>query len=171
VKEEWRPVVGHEGAYEVSDQGRVRSLDHFRMQTGPHGELVQRFYPGKILRPSVSTKAGHVGVSLRRKTFHVHALVLAAFVGPRPVGQETLHLNHVGADNRLVNLRYGTRSENSRMTYAPGGPGARTHCKRGHAFGPDNVQPYMAKIGVRTCRKCQHIWLAARRAAKKAAQV
>jgi len=35
-------------------------------------------------------------------------------------GHEVLHLNHTPADNRLINLRYGTRSENLRMDYAAG---------------------------------------------------
>lgn len=50
----------------------------------------------------------------------MHLLVLAAFVGPRPEGCESLHLNHFPWDNRLVNLRYGTRSENIRMDYEAG---------------------------------------------------
>ena len=42
-KENWKPVVGFEGLYEVSDQGRVRSLNRVRSNG--------RFYPGKILSP------------------------------------------------------------------------------------------------------------------------
>jgi hypothetical protein len=50
----------------------------------------------------------------------VHRLVLLAFVGPCPAGHEVLHLNHQPADNRLENLRYGTRSENIAMDWAVG---------------------------------------------------
>jgi hypothetical protein len=42
----------------------------------------------------------------------VHKLVLLAFVGPNPPKYECLHANGDPADNRLVNLRWGTRSEN-----------------------------------------------------------
>ena len=54
----------------------------------------------------------------------VHQLVLEAFVGKRPVVTGTLvdvlHLNGVPYDNRLENLRYGTRSENLKQDYATG---------------------------------------------------
>jgi len=168
--EKWLPVVGYEGAYEVSDQGRVRSIDRYITQKSAGGGLITRLYKGRLLKPAKSTRSGHVGVSLRSKTYHVHTLVLRTFVGPPPAGLECLHLNHNGADNRLDNLKYGTRRENALMRAAPDSPTYRTHCKRGHAYGPDNVQPYMASLGWRTCRKCQHIWLANRRAERKAVQ-
>lgn len=42
---------------------------------------------------------------------------MLAFVGPKPSGTEILHLDHDPANNRLVNLKYGTRTENLRMDY------------------------------------------------------
>jgi plasmid maintenance system antidote protein VapI len=48
----------------------------------------------------------------KRKVALVHLVVLLAFVGPLPTGQETRHLNGVRDDNRLENLCYGTREEN-----------------------------------------------------------
>ncbi len=50
-----------------------------------------------------------VGKSERRL---VHSLVLSAFVGPPPKGQEGRHSNDVGTDNRLENLSYGTKLDN-----------------------------------------------------------
>lgn len=40
--------------------------------------------------------------------------------GPRPAGCEALHLNHAPSDNRVENLRWGTRSENLKMDYEAG---------------------------------------------------
>jgi hypothetical protein len=48
----------------------------------------------------------------RRLSRFVHALVLLAFVGSRPAGMETRHLDGDGLNNRLDNLRYGTSKEN-----------------------------------------------------------
>jgi hypothetical protein len=99
MKEQWKPIPGYEGQYEVSDQGRVKSF--------------RRNSEGRLLRPG-RMQAGHVSVSLGRCNSHcVHKLVLLAFVGPAPEGCECLHANGDPADNRLVNLRWGTRSENN----------------------------------------------------------
>lgn len=66
-------------------------------------------------------RSGHVSVALGKGNSKlVHALVLLAFVGPRPDGFDILHMNHVPTDNRLSNLRYGTRSENMKMDYEVG---------------------------------------------------
>jgi len=51
------------------------------------------------------------GVRERKHRF-THALVLEAFVGPRPKGFDGCHGNGVRTDNRLANLRWGTRKEN-----------------------------------------------------------
>lgn len=115
--ERWLPVVGQEGKYEVSDQGRVRSLDTVQVysrrdQYSGTMITVERKRLGRVLRPAPKL-SGHVSVVLGRGNSRlVHALVLAAFVGPRPEGMESLHRNGNPADNRLENLRYGTRSEN-----------------------------------------------------------
>jgi hypothetical protein len=64
----------------------------------------------------IPTKGGYILVQLfsnsRRKTFHVHRLVLDAFVGPRPAGMECRHLDGNPKNNRLDNLCWGTKTEN-----------------------------------------------------------
>jgi len=107
LQEEWRPVVGHPG-YEVSDQGRVRSVD--RIVKTSNGQ--SRRYRGMLLQPGPSNY-GHLSVVLGRgNTRMVHQLVLEAFVGPRPKGMECCHGLGGHTDNRLVNLRWDTRSNN-----------------------------------------------------------
>ena len=102
VTEEWKPVPGYEGRYEVSDLGRVRSLQHcWGPRPTPH-----------LLKPGIAS-TGYPTVALGRgNTKQVHALVLSAFVGPCPPGQECRHKNGVRSDPRLVNLEYGTRAQN-----------------------------------------------------------
>jgi len=109
-EEEFRPVVGFEGRYEVSNLGRVRSLPH--IQLGRNGKPIKRL--GRILRPGRHNKHGHVSVVLGRgNTRQVHRLVLEAFVGPCPPGEETCHdPDPDPTNNRLDNLRWGTRSDN-----------------------------------------------------------
>lgn len=109
--ERWLSVVGWEGFYSVSNLGRVRSEK--RTVTRRNG----RTYPigEKLLSPATNSW-GYMQVSLRRpgceKKVHVHQLVAEAFIGPMPDGQETRHGKGGKLDNRLINLSYGTHSEN-----------------------------------------------------------
>lgn len=113
--ETWADIPGFTGRYQVSDLGRVRSVDHLVITSN-------RIYrwKGKVLSPGLCS-GGHLSVAVGRgNTKMVHILVMLAFVGPPPLFMEVLHLNEQPADNRLVNLRYGTRSENMKMDYASG---------------------------------------------------
>ena len=118
--ERWLPAVGWEGLYEVSDLGRVRGLDRMeavtcncpcRCATGKHW----RSRRGKIIAPR-GAPDGYLRVNLYRNgrgvQAQIHRLVAHAFIGPLPTGMETLHGLGGQQDNRIANLRYGTRAEN-----------------------------------------------------------
>lgn len=110
--EEWRPVHGYLGFYEVSNHGRVRSLT--RKVTSISGRT--RTVVGRVLKPaSKPTGHMHVGMSVKNKldVQQVHALVLRAFVGPAPAGCVCRHLDGDPGNNHLSNLVWGTLSENS----------------------------------------------------------
>jgi hypothetical protein len=107
MQEVWRPVVGFEGLYEVSDQGRVRSLS--RYVTIGNGN--KRWYEGRILDGDYGDK--YRRLSLGNKLVRVHVAVLEAFVGLRPKGYVARHLNGNALDNRLCNLAWGTCKENA----------------------------------------------------------
>lgn len=108
VAERWLAVPGYEGSYEVSDQGRVRSLD--RVVHTSDGKV--RLFPGVTLKTDVQ-RGGYVYAKLpRAHARRVHRLVLLAFVGPAPRGTQCRHLNGRPADNRLANLAWGTWREN-----------------------------------------------------------
>jgi hypothetical protein len=110
--ERWLPVVGFEGVYEVSDHGRVRSLD--RVATGLNG--VRRPISGRVLRGSVSVR-GYYRVSLswdgRQEWPQVSRLVLAAFVGACPAGQQAAHGDGKPWNNHVSNLRWATPKANT----------------------------------------------------------
>jgi len=110
-------VPGYEGWYEVSDQGRVRSLERIV----DHGRGPRRC-KSKILR--AADYQGYRKVALSRtgtlRTFAVHRLVMAAFDGPRPEGMEVHHRNGIRHDNRLDNLEYVTPRRNTRETIRAG---------------------------------------------------
>ena len=113
--DEWRPVPGFEGWYDVSDTGRVRSLPRTvhvrqRLRNGMVATVAKRLR-GQMLRPGIASN-GYATVSLRGDTFCVHALVAAAFMGPKPEDTEVCHNNGDKTDCRVSNLRYDTRREN-----------------------------------------------------------
>ena len=131
--ETWKPVPGLEN-YLVSDQGRVAKV----MKPG-HGE--KQRYPLVSLR-----EAG------KRANYYVHELVLRAFVGERPEDGVVRHLNDVPTDNRLENLRWGTRSENQidwRKKAVQ-----KTHCDWGHPFVDENIVAESMRHGFRRCLAC-----------------
>lgn len=103
----WRPVVGYEGRYEVSDAGEIRSLPRLW-----------------ILKPS-KNRGGYLQVVLcdyprARSTQIVHTVVAAAFLGPRQNGLQVNHVSGVKTDNRACNLEYVTPSENVLHIYRNG---------------------------------------------------
>lgn len=110
-KERWLSVVGYEGLYEVSDQGRVRGLD--RQIRHPRGSL--RLWPGRVLRASPMSN-GYLQVSLckdgNRAVRTLHSVVAEAFHGLAPPKQEVAHDNGERYDCRASNLSWKTRAAN-----------------------------------------------------------
>lgn len=156
MTETWKPIAGYEGSYEVSDHGRVRSLD--RIVTGANG--IPMRISGRIRRPGTHIRSGHKQIILRAngELFgrFVHRLVLEAFVGPCPEGMECCHNDGNPANNRLENLRWGTRSENVQDMLMHGTHAAtkKTHCPQGHPLKRPNLIPSQEKRGHRQCLAC-----------------
>lgn len=119
--ERWRPVRDYEGLYQISDRGQVRSLDRQVIVEMPGGYKIAsgrtvRTYRGRTLKWWIRAD-GYPEVTLSRDgvqtDFRVHILVLEAFVGLCPPGQEARHGPAGKADPGLANLRgWGTRAEN-----------------------------------------------------------
>ena len=111
--EEWRPVKGYEGLYEVSNLGRVRSLDRKRPMPLHNKDAEIK---GRIIRQSPAS-GGYMCVTLcdghNRKTKSVHRLVAFAFVsGYFPCAQVN-HIDENKANNRASNLELVTCSQNN----------------------------------------------------------
>lgn len=139
MTERWLPVPGMEGAYEVSDHGRVRSLIPWRGRAG------------RIMAPALTEEGYHrvrLGLGDERRGYLVHVLTAAAFLGPRPPGQQVRHLDGDPNNGYASNLAYGTPSDNTLDSVAHGThPHARrVLCANGH--------PLTAAKGRRRCRTC-----------------
>lgn len=110
VEEIWKDIPGFEGLYQASDLGRIKSFIEW------NGTNVRILNCGR--------NNGYLVVVLSKngikKMYRVHRLILETFIGPCPKGMECRHLNGIRTDNRLCNLRWGTRSENSQDTIKHG---------------------------------------------------
>jgi hypothetical protein len=108
MEEIWKPVLGYEGLYDVSNLGRVRS---YRKKW--QGEVCK--YPQFIKKPKM-TIYGYIHIRLSSKTeskwCSLHRVVLKAFTGPCPKGMQCCHKDNNKSNNSLDNLCWGTPSSN-----------------------------------------------------------
>lgn len=115
MAEEWRPVPGFEGQYEVSSGGRVRSCARRLPFLSKRGQWCVRVTAPRLLAVQ-RINSGYAVVHLHheniRRARTVHSLVAAAFIGPRPKGYDVAHRDGDRQHNAVSNLRYATRSEN-----------------------------------------------------------
>lgn len=160
--ERWLPVPGYEGYYEVSDHGRVRSLDRWIETVNRWGGPHRYFKPGRVLREKRKKNPLHayavVDLSVKSKidTRLVHRLVLEAFIGPCPDGMEACHGPRGLFDNSLNNLQWGTFSQNAYDRVRDGNheKANREVCPQGHALAAPNLHPTEAVKGFRKCYAC-----------------
>ena len=115
----WRPIIGFEGLYEISDTGLVRSVDRFVN----HYAGGQRLLKGKPKLPFV-TAFGYKMIMLSKnginKSFQVHRLVLASFTENKGKGFDCCHNDGNRTNNNLSNLRWDTRTGNMQDTVKHG---------------------------------------------------
>ena len=113
MTEKWCDVAGYEGLYQVSDFGRVRSLDRTTIRSD--GKICH--YRGKLLKISPCVAGEYSGVTFSVdgvcRTMLIHRLMLLSFVGPPAEGEECRHLDGNGRNNCLENLKWGTSKENA----------------------------------------------------------
>lgn len=106
--EDWKEIKGYEGLYQVSNLGRIKSL---------------KLNKEKILTPHITGK-NRLYINLRKegkaKKLQVHVLVAEAFIGERPEGYDICHIDGDCLNNKLSNIRYDTRNQNSIDYYRQG---------------------------------------------------
>ena len=106
--EEWRAVVGYEGLYQVSNLGRVMSLERY--------DRAKKFWPRRI-RVLSHDSDGYLVVCLykdgAKKTCKVHRLVAQAFIDNPNNYPEVNHIDENKKNNCVENLEWATAKENT----------------------------------------------------------
>lgn len=108
IKEKWRKLPYPHEHYEVSDQGRARSIIDGKI---------------RILKPNVDG-GGYLRISLwcpkKKRPINkpLHRAIMAAFVGPSK--GHVSHLNCIKTDNRLENMEYTSQGNNNRHGFKMG---------------------------------------------------
>ena len=107
----WKDVQGYEGLYQVSNLGRVRSMDRWR-KNGTNGYIQK----GRILKQEISNcgySMVHLSFNGKVKGVLVHRLVAIAFI-PNPQNKEQVnHIDGRKQNNNTDNLEWATQSENT----------------------------------------------------------
>ena len=111
MKEIWKDIPDYEGVYQVSNLGRIRSLDRY-IKRGKSG-----FFKEGQIQKLQNNGNGYLYKQLkhegRYRNFYIHRLVLMVFIGERPDGMVICHKDGDTTNNNLNNLRYDTPLENN----------------------------------------------------------
>lgn len=120
--EQWVAIAGFEGFYEVSSQGRVKSLDRV-IGAKNHPRQSQRTMRGRLIAQKTNRQSGRdykrkqvcLSKDGKNYTFNVARLVAQAFI-PNPFNYPfVLHLDDDATNNNVANLQWGTHDENCRQ--------------------------------------------------------
>lgn len=110
MKEIWKDIKDYEGYYQVSNLGRVKSLDHY-VNTSRGNRIVK----SRILK--LYDKKGYFEVVLSKenklKYYLVSRLVYSTFNGPIPSGMQVNHIDEDKHNNRLDNLNLMSPKDNT----------------------------------------------------------
>jgi len=115
-KEIWKPVVGFEELYEVSDLGRIRSMKRIRLVHDKNNRKYKKVFRSRVLKTYINY-FGYEKIVLKKYkeptvTKRVHRIVAEAFI-PNPYSLP--YINHIDcnkSNNTILNLEWVTSKQN-----------------------------------------------------------
>lgn len=116
MEEIWKDIEGYEGIYQVSNLGRIRSLDRYITKPHPRNGVPTRYLKKGQIVKTFAGRYGYIGAVLKfehkQKNFMVHRLVAKAFVPGYFDGADVNHKDCNRQNNRADNLEWMTRRDN-----------------------------------------------------------
>lgn len=123
MQEQWKPIKGYEGLYEVSNLGRIKSLGYSYIGSNQYGAKTHRIIKPCIKKTRINNN-GYERVSLTKerkaKEYFVHRLVAIAFIDKTDDKNVVNHKDFNRTNNKAENLEWVTSSENTLYSYKKG---------------------------------------------------
>lgn len=124
MNEIWKDVIGYEGLYQVSNTGKVRSIERTFTMENRWGSKIEMQVKAKELVISKYKNYGYTYCSLckegKAKKFKMHRLIAIHFIDNPENYPFINHINAIRDDNRIENLEWCTHSHNMKHKFKMG---------------------------------------------------
>lgn len=121
-KETWKDIEGYEGIYQISDFGRVKSLERI-VSYEINGRRRSRLQKESIRKQKIN-RWGYKSVNLNKdasiKTFEIHRLVATHFLNCNYDGKQVNHIDGDKENNVINNLEFVTPRDNIKHAFENG---------------------------------------------------